>query len=116
MDRICLITRYGKCRNLSILINAKEITWFSGQIDTFVSSHVLGTMIRGIVDGNMASMALEDTNDDKMEEVISSLIKQAKTVTTKEKDSLRKPEKTEEVVKEKNLSNQVWIRSNRPWN
>ena len=75
--------------------------WFSGQMDTFVSSHVLGTMIRGIVDGNMASMALEDTDDDKMEEVISSLIKQAKTVTTKEKDSLRKPEKTEEVVKEK---------------
>ena len=83
------------------LSTQKEITWFSGQMDTFVSSHVLGTMIRGIVDGNMASMALEDTDDDKMEEVISSLIKQAKTVTTKEKDSLRKPEKTEEVVKEK---------------
>ena len=83
------------------LTTQKEITWFSGQMDTFVSSHVLGTMIRGIVDGNMASMALEDTDDDKMEEVISSLIKQAKTVTTKEQDSLRKPEQTEEVVKEK---------------
>ena len=47
-------------------------------------------MIRGIVDGNMASMALEDTDDDKMEEVISSLIKQAKTVTTKEKRFLKK--------------------------
>ena len=50
------------------LSTQKEITWFSGQMDTFVSSHVLGTMIRGIVDGNMASMALEDTDDDKMEE------------------------------------------------
>lgn len=98
------------------LSTQKEITWFSGQMDTFVSSHVLGTMIRGIVDGNMASMALEDTDDDKMEEVISSLIKQAKTVTTKEKDSLRKPEKQRKLLKKKNLSNQAWIRSNRLWN
>lgn len=81
------------------LSTRKEITWFSGQMDTFVSSHVLGTMVRGIIDGNMASMALEDTDDSKMEEVISSLIKQAKTVTTKEKDFLRKPEKTDEVTK-----------------
>ena len=79
----------------------KEVTWFSNQMDTFVSSHVLGTSIRGIVDGNMASMALEDTSDEKMEEVISSLIDQARTVTTTEKDFLRKPEKTEEVVKQK---------------
>lgn len=83
------------------LSTQKEITWFSGQMDTFVSSHVLGTMVRGVVDGNMASMALEDTDDNKMQEVISGLIKQAKTVTTKEKDTLRKPEETKEIIKEK---------------
>ena len=41
------------------LSTQKEITWFSGQMDTFVSSHVLGTMIRGIVDGNMEKPRLD---------------------------------------------------------
>lgn len=79
----------------------KEVTWFEGQMDTFVSSHVLGTSIRGIVDGNMTNMALEDISDEKMEEVIDHLIAQAKIVTTSQKDSLRKPEETTEVKKEK---------------
>lgn len=79
----------------------KEITWFAGQMDTLVSSHVLGTSIRGIVDGNMTNMALEDVSDDKKEEVIAHMIEQAKIVTTSEKDSLRKPEATKEVIKEK---------------
>ena len=38
----------------------KEMTWFQGQMDTLVSSKVTGTSIRGIVDGKMANMALEE--------------------------------------------------------
>lgn len=78
----------------------KEITWFEGKMDTFVSSKVLGTSIRGIVDGNLANMALEDADDSHMEEVIDHLIKQASIVTTKEKDTLRKPQPTKEVQRE----------------
>ena len=76
---------------------SKEITWFDGQMDTFVSSSVLGTSIRGIVDGNIANMSLEQVEDEKMEDVISYLIEQAKTITTEQKDVLRKPEAIEEI-------------------
>lgn len=79
---------------------SKEVTWFNGQMDTFVSSSVIGTSIRSIVDGKIANMALEQIDDEKMEEVIDSLIEQAKTITTTEKDFFRKPELIEEIQRD----------------
>ena len=86
------------------LNSSKELTWFDNKMDTFVSSSILGTSIRGIVDGNVANMALEHVDDSQMESVIDSLMEQAKTITTKEKDTLRKPETIETVEYKR-----VWI-------
>ncbi|MBP3852525.1 MAG: TldD/PmbA family protein [Erysipelotrichaceae bacterium] len=82
----------------------KTLTWFNGQVDTFVTSNVLGTSVRGIYEGNMANIALEDVKDDKMDEVLDGLIQQAQTITTVEKDALRKPETVKPVE-----NSQTWI-------
>lgn len=83
---------------------SKEVTWFNGQMDTFVSSSVLGTSLRLIVNGNIANMALEQVEDEKMEAVIDYLIEQANTITTTEKDDVRKPEPIESVQR-----NITWV-------
>lgn len=70
----------------------KEFTWYEGDLDTFVTSRILGTAIRGIYNGKMANMALESVKEEKMESVIDQLIMQAKIITTTEDESLRKPE------------------------
>ncbi len=74
----------------------REVTWFEGRMDTFVTSSVLGTSIRGIVDGKTANLALEEVDDAKMDEALSLLREQAGVKPSKEKDELRAPEKTEE--------------------
>ena len=81
----------------------REITWYNEQMDTFVSSSILGTSIRGVKDGNMANMALEQVDDALMESVIDSLIEQIEIVSSEEKDFLRKPEKVEPVE-----INRIW--------
>lgn len=78
----------------------KEMTWFQGQMDTLVSSKVTGTSIRGIVDGKMANMALEEIDDSMCETVLKSLIEQAHIISNEETDSLRKPEAIEYVKKD----------------
>ena len=78
----------------------KEMTWFQGQMDTLVSSKVTGTSIRGIVDGKMANMALEEIDDSMCETVLKSLIEQAHIISNEETDSLRKPEPIEYVKKD----------------
>lgn len=78
----------------------KEMTWFQGQMDTLVSSKVTGTSIRGIVDGKMANMALEEVNDDQCEIILKSLIEQAHIISNEETDSLRKPESIDYVKKD----------------
>lgn len=87
------------------LQSKKEITWFEGQMDTMVSSKVLGTSIRGIVDGNMTNMALEDADDEKMDSILDHMIEQSKIVSTNEKDNLRKPEEITEVT-----NNRTWVK------
>lgn len=78
----------------------KEMTWFQGQMDTLVSSKVTGTSIRGIVDGKMANMALEEIDDSMCETVLKSLIEQAHIISNEETDSLRKPEPIEYAKKD----------------
>lgn len=78
----------------------KEMTWFQGQVDTLVSSKVTGTSIRGIVDGKMANMALEEIDDSQCEKILHSLMEQALIVSSEEVDSLRKPESIEYVKKD----------------
>ncbi|MDO4467839.1 MAG: TldD/PmbA family protein [Bacillota bacterium] len=75
----------------------KEFTWYEGDLDTFVTSQILGTAIRGVYGGKMANMALESVNDAEMESIIDQLILQAKMITTKEEEALRYPETIEYV-------------------
>ncbi len=81
--------------------NDKEITWFHNQVDTFVTSHVLGTAIRGVYQGNMANMALETVDDSRAKEVLEQLRYQAVTVTSDEVDALRHPQETQLVSSSK---------------
>lgn len=76
------------------LSKQREVTWFQGQMDTFVTSSVLGTSIRGVYNGKMAYMALEEVKDTDMESTIDALIDQAKTVTSEDIDKIREPQES----------------------
>ena len=67
-----------------LLEQNKSVSWFSGQVDSFVTSRVLGTSLRGIIGGKMANYSLEDPSDDNMEKVISGMIDQANAITSEE--------------------------------
>lgn len=82
---------------------SKELTWYQGKMDTLVSSHVVGVSMRGVIDGKMANIALEKVDDQKIDEVLQTLITQGKTISTKEEDNLRKPEELHEIK-----SNKKW--------
>ena len=79
----------------------RKMTWYGGQMDTFVTSKVTGTALRGIYDGKMANLALEKTEDEDAEKIILQLIDQAKTVSTKETDTLRAPEEVKPLPEKK---------------
>lgn len=81
----------------------KEFTWYEGDLDTFVTSRILGTAIRGVYNGKMANMALESVKDEEMDAIIEQLIMQAKIITTTEEESLRKPEPFSYVKRETNV-------------
>ncbi|MBQ1447383.1 MAG: TldD/PmbA family protein, partial [Solobacterium sp.] len=56
--------------------NERSWTWFEGKMDTFVTSRVLSTSLRGIYSGKMVNYATEDLSDDLMETIISSMKEQ----------------------------------------
>ncbi|MGN1275930.1 MAG: TldD/PmbA family protein [Floccifex sp.] len=82
----------------------KEIAWFEGKMDRFETSDVLGTSIRGIIHGKMANLALEQVQDEKREVILQQLKNQILVISSKDKDSLRFPEKMEWIHR-----NDVWI-------
>ena len=88
-----------------LLEQNKSVSWFSGQVDSFVTSRVLGTSLRGIIGGKMANYSLEDPSDDNMEKVISGMIDQANAITSEEESVIRFPQETETV-----LSSKKWVR------
>ena len=79
------------------LSEKREVTWFEGRMDTFVTSSVLGTSLRGIADGKTANLALEKVDDAKMDEALALLREQAAVKPSGDADELRAPEETEEV-------------------
>ena len=83
----------------------RTISWFGGQMDTFVTSHVRGTSLRGLIGGKMAIMATENDSDSLMEDLIEKMIQQASAITSEDKGIIRKPEKTDEIS-----ANRVFIR------
>ncbi|WP_281522203.1 TldD/PmbA family protein [Dubosiella newyorkensis] len=84
---------------------SKEMTWYEHAMDTFVTSKILGTSLRGIVDGNVAMIALEQVDDSKMDSVLKQLVDQAKTIQTPEKVVFATPKPLEE----KAVSSRQWV-------
>ena len=62
----------------------RTFTWFEGELDTYVTSHVLGTAFRGMYEGKMVNASSEDTSDDQMDDVLSSMKTQAAMITSED--------------------------------
>ncbi len=71
--------------------NERSYTWYEGRMDTFVTSRVLGTALRGVYSGKMVNYATEDFSDDIMDTVISSMKEQAGAITADDPGIIRKP-------------------------
>ncbi|MBR4164088.1 MAG: TldD/PmbA family protein [Solobacterium sp.] len=69
----------------------RTLSWFEGQRDSFVTSKVTGFSLRGIINGKMANMALENDDDSLMENVIRSMKEQAEAITAEDVSVIRHP-------------------------
>ncbi len=74
----------------------KKYTWYKGEMDSFVTSHVTGTALRGIYKGKLANYATEDNSDEQMDRVLALMKEQAMAVTSDDEVFIREPEKTVE--------------------
>jgi len=77
-----------------LLEQTKSVSWFEGQRDSFVTSRVLGTSLRGTMNGKLANYSVEDPSDSNMEKVISDMKAQAAAITSEEEAIIRDPEDT----------------------
>ena len=75
----------------------KTLKYYEGDMESFVTSHVLSTSFRGLVKGKMTKASTEDPTDDQMEEIIGMMKDQADVITSDDVGEILKPEKTEEV-------------------
>ncbi len=87
------------------LSSEKKVTWYEGQMDTFVTSRVLGTALRGTYQSQMVNLATEDTSDDQMERLIRQMKEQAAVISTEETAAIAAPAECEETASTKN-----WVR------
>ena len=77
----------------------RTLSWFQGQRDSFVTSAVTGFSLRGIINGKMANMALENDDDNLMEDVIGSMKEQAESITAEDINVIRHPMDAETLPK-----------------
>ena len=84
------------------LSKEKNVNFFQGQMDTFTTSRVCGTALRGTYNGQMVNVATEDESDDQMETLIAKMKEQAAAVETEENALISAPQETEETVSTKN--------------
>ncbi|MBR6321651.1 MAG: hypothetical protein IKR59_02170 [Lachnospiraceae bacterium] len=86
------------------LLSAKRsLSWYEGKLDSFTTSRVLGTALRAVAGGKQAEMALEQADDEKMDDILASLKEQAEIVGSKDPAALRAPEETEIAVSKKHF-------------
>lgn len=78
--------------------SSREVTWFEGTMDTFVTSRIRSVSLRALIDGKIVSTALEKTDDETMERALQGLLSAAHEVSESEKDVLVGPAPTEEVA------------------
>ena len=76
----------------------KDYSWYKGSMDSFTTSHVMSTALRGIYHDRLANYATEDTGDEQMEKVLRKMIEQAESVTSEDEVFIREPEKGEEIL------------------
>lgn len=79
----------------------KTFNYFRGELESFVTSHVLGTSFRGLYNGKMAMNATEDPGDDQMGRVLSLMKEQSSVITSEEVAEIFPPMETEEVHSER---------------
>lgn len=70
---------------------SSEMTWYDGRMDTFVTSRVTGTALRGVWHGKMVNMATENPDDGMMAETIAQMKEQAEAVTSEDEGVIREP-------------------------
>lgn len=70
---------------------SSEMTWYKGKMDTFVTSDVTGTALRGVYHDRMVNVATESPDDGAMEETIANMKEQAMAVTSDDEAIVRKP-------------------------
>lgn len=85
--------------------NSREISWFEGQMDSYVTSRILSTSFRALSQGKIVSLSLEKVEDDQMEEILGKMAQAAKAVSESEKDELVPVMETEETA-----SLRHWVR------
>lgn len=87
------------------LNRSRELSWFDQKVDSFVTSKVISTSIRALVNGKIVSISLEKVDDDMIDEVLNNLVVQSENVSDTEKDILIPVMDTDETLSARN-----WIR------
>ncbi len=87
--------------------SSREMAWFESKMDAFTTSRMLGVSMRGLVNGKIVSISLEKADDEKAEEVLSSMKMQADLVSDSEKDELIPVIETSEEA-----SGRQWVKPN----
>ena len=75
----------------------KTLKYYEGTMESFVTSHVLGTSLRGLYNGKMATISTEDPGDGQLEELVETMKEQSLVIDAKENGDILAPETTEEV-------------------
>ena len=75
----------------------RTLKWFEGKTDSYVTSRVTGTSMRGIINGKTVNLSTEDLSDDEMESMIASLKEQAEVISSGDPAVIRRPEPFEPV-------------------
>lgn len=82
----------------------RSLTWYDGQVDTFSTSSVTGTALRGIYEGRMVSYATEHPADEMCEEVLAAMREQSSVIAAEDDAKILEPQETAEAV-----STRVWV-------
>ena len=72
----------------------RTVTWLNGKTNTFVTSNVTGTSLRGVINGKMTTFATENPDDQMMGSVINSMKNQAAVTGDEEPGIIRRPQES----------------------
>lgn len=83
---------------------SREVSWFEHKMDTFVTSRILSTSMRALINDKVVALSMEKVDDEDMDEILNSLKTTAALVSDSEKDELVPVMETELVQ-----STKVWV-------